>query len=208
MKIWDFDAKMIFNVLDNATDVSKRISALSIKDYTENNNNYPGVRITDGELFKDVSFRMQRAITQAYPEIYDITDFECCLQRQSESEDYQGGIHTDPYALVAVLYMDKVSQRGQGTVLYHNNYDRLPPDHKKVSQTYQGLCDPHDYVSKYNDKFRGRDYVTFESRFNSMSVFPGHVMHGRNKNCLTPPRTRNFFVGFVKRCRCKWSESM
>lgn len=204
MKTWDFNAKMILNVLDDPLEVAHRISDLTLQDYTDNHNNYPGRRLQDSELFRDVSLRMQSVITKAYPEIYDITEFECCLQHQTETDDYQGGIHSDNYILVAVLYMDTISESRRGTVLYHNTYDRIPQDYDKISMTYQGLTDPKDYVSKYNNKFRNRDYMTFEPRFNSMSVFPGHIMHGRNKNPLSPSSIRNFFVGFVGGCRCMW----
>ena len=84
MKIWDFDAKMILNVLDDPLDVTHRISELTLQDYTDNRNNYPGQRIQDSDLFHDVSQTMQSVIIEAYPEIYDITEFECCLQHQTE----------------------------------------------------------------------------------------------------------------------------
>ena len=52
MKIWDFDAKMILNVLDDPLDVTHRISELTLQDYTDNRNNYPGQRNTG---FRSVS---------------------------------------------------------------------------------------------------------------------------------------------------------
>jgi len=201
------DSKLIFDVLSDPDEVSNRILELRNSDYTSNQDNYPGIRIDDvqdSELFSDVSNTIINAICNAYPDIIEITEFECCLQHQSERLDYRGGIHSDSAVLVAVLYMNKNPQPGSGTLLYRNTYDRYNITTEQIHDTYQGLLDPEEHLSKYNDSFDQRDYVTFEPVYNSMCVFPGHVMHGRNKNPGSLPCVRDFFVGFVRGCKIRW----
>ena len=192
------------DVLDNITDVSDRIKRLSLSAYTDEADNYPGIRRYEPPEFADVKQRVSDVITDTYPDVAEITSMSFSIQHQPRELDMPGIIHRDPAVLNFLLYMDTDFQCHRGTTLYHNTYQRpVTLSQDLLDTTHRGQTSVTEHVLPYNQAFQGQEYCEFQPIFNSLVIFPGYIMHGRNKNLDLPKLPRSFFVGFVESANIK-----
>jgi hypothetical protein len=192
------------DVLHNVSDVDERIQSLSQSEYMSEADNYPGTRRYEPPEFTDVKQRVSDVILENYPAIVEITSMSFSLQHQPEHLDMPGIIHRDPSVLNFVLYMDTEFQPHRGTTLYHNTYHRpITLEQDLLDATHLGQTSVSEHVLPYNQAFLDSEYCEFQPVYNSLALFPGYIMHGRNKNQSLPQLPRSFFVGFIRSAEVK-----
>jgi len=201
----DLHFTQILNVLPDPHEVWTKLQAMDTNNFNQTGYLSQGDRINDPFDFEDVKEIIKHHILKNYVKIHSIQQMSFYAEHQTAMSDFPGIIHRDETILNFMLFVDPAFEPHRGTSVYNNSYQRsITTDNNKISQTYQGNLSYCDYISPFNSQFADKKIIEFQPVFNSLAVFPGYIMHGRDKNLNQQQTARTFFVGFIRKAKFHW----